>query len=324
MDNETLLELLRCHSTPGDEGEVAALLAREWQDAGWSITRHGAYAVSARRSGAASRRPRLLITAHMDSPGFTVERRERKSLYVLPLGGAGFQGKSAPAILKTAGGKVPIRLHCRADKEGRRAYHFRDPGTPIRHGDRVCFAAEPVISRKGEITSPFLDNRLGCALLCDVARALPSDGLAFEVVVGATAAEEFGGFGATVLARAIEPDLVICLDATYESRELRVLLGKGPVLTLSDASVLIGPAMHDLILEWFLQRGFPLQTEVYNVSGTDARAFPKVGLPAPVLALLIATRGNHSPAEVANLADYSSLREALLRFSVDPPPVVEA
>ncbi len=86
MDNETLLELLRCHSTPGDEGEVAALLAREWQDAGWSITRHGAYAVSARRSGAASRRPRLLITAHMDSPGFTVERRERKSLYVLPLG----------------------------------------------------------------------------------------------------------------------------------------------------------------------------------------------------------------------------------------------
>ncbi len=324
MDNETLLELLRCHSTPGDEGEVAALLAREWQDAGWSITRHGAYAVSARRSGAASRRPRLLITAHMDSPGFTVERRERKSLYVLPLGGAGFQGKSAPAILKTAGGKVPIRLHCRADKEGRRAYHFRDPGTPIRHGDRVCFAAEPVISRKGEITSPFLDNRLGCALLCDVARALPSDGLAFEVVVGATAAEEFGGFGATVLARAIEPDLVICLDATYESPEQRVLLGKGPVLTLSDASVLISPAMRDLVLEWFHRRGLLLQTEVYNVSGTDARAFPKVGLPAPVLALLIATRGNHSPAEVANLADYASLREVLLRFAVDPPPLLEA
>lgn len=107
MDNETLLELLRCHSTPGDEGEVAALLAREWQDAGWSITRHGAYTISARCPGGASRKPRLLITAHMNSPGFTVERRERKSLYVLPLGGAGFQGKSAPAILKTAGGKVP-------------------------------------------------------------------------------------------------------------------------------------------------------------------------------------------------------------------------
>jgi len=153
---------------------------------------------------------------------------------------------------------------------------------------------------------------------------LPADGLAFEVVLGATAAEEFGGFGATVLARAIEPDLVICLDATYESPEQRVLLGKGPVLTLSDASVLISPAMRDLVLEWFHRRGLLLQTEVYNVSGTDARAFPKVGLPAPVLALLIATRGNHSPAEVANLADYASLREVLLRFAVDPPPLLEA
>lgn len=318
MNTDILLELLRCHSTPGDEGEVAAVLAREWEDAGWVVTRHGQYAVSARRPGEASGRPRLLVTAHMDSPGFTVERRERKSLYAVPLGGACFEGKLTPAVLKTAAGKVPVSLLRKAGKEGRPTYRFRDPGVPVRHGDRVCFAAEPTVSEAGEITSPFLDNRLGCALLCEVARALPEE-CAFDVILGATASEEFGGFGAPVLARAVEPDVVICLDATYEAPEQKVLLGRGPVLTLSDNSVLLSPAVRDEMLGWFVGQGLPLQTEVYNFSGTDARAFPKLGLPAPVFALLLASRNNHSPAEVADLADYATLREALLRFATDPP-----
>jgi putative aminopeptidase FrvX len=46
-----------------------------------------------------------------------------------------------------------------------------------------------------------------------------------------------------------------------------------------------------------------LQTEVYNYSGTDARAFPHQGLPAPVYALLLPTRGNHTPTETAHVAD---------------------
>ena len=37
-----------------------------------------------------------------------------------------------------------------------------------------------------------------------------------------------GGYGAPVLAAAVKPDLVICLDCTYEAPEQQVWRGKGP------------------------------------------------------------------------------------------------
>ena len=43
----TLLELLACHSTPGDEDEVRAVLERAWRQAGLRVSRLGDYAVYA-------------------------------------------------------------------------------------------------------------------------------------------------------------------------------------------------------------------------------------------------------------------------------------
>jgi len=100
----------------------------------------------------------------------------------------------------------------------------------------------------------------------------------WRIVLGATAAEEMGGFGAAVLARHVQPDLAIVLDATYEAPAQGVRLGGGPVLTLSDASVLLAPARRDRVAAALAAAGVPLQTEVYNYSGTDARAFPLQGL----------------------------------------------
>jgi len=117
----------------------------------------------------------------------------------------------------------------------------------------------------------------------------------------------------------VQPDLVLCLDATYEAPEQGVRLGEGPVLTLSDASVLLSPATRDRVRAWFEKQGLPLQTEVYNFSGTDSRAFPLHGLPCPVLPLLLATRGNHSPVETADRRDVETLLAALRRFAADPP-----
>jgi endoglucanase len=153
------------------------------------------------------------------------------------------------------------------------------------------------------MNSAFLDNRLGCYVLCALATRADLFGGEFRVVLGATASEEMGGFGARVLAAAVRPDLVVCLDATYEAPEQGVLLGQGPVLTLSDASVLLSCRRRDQVCRFFAGAGVALQTEVYNYSGTDARAFPRQGLPAPVLPLLVATRGNHSPVETAALDD---------------------
>ena len=321
LDTSTLLQLLRCHSTPGDEAEVRAVLEQIWKQAGLHITRLGDYAVTAALPTRSRRKPVLLITAHMDSPGFAVDRLPeadtvKGAASLTRLGGAAVAGQHAAGVLKTRSAKIPVMVRKQRTRNGEFNYTClpvapdRRLPTDLRHGDRVCFACAP--DCKGHrIAAPFLDNRLGCWLLAVLAPQLTTWQSRYQIVLGATGYEEFGGFGAAVLARQVQPDLAIVLDATYEAPEQNVQLGQGPVLTLSDASVLLSPARRDCICDRLSAAGIPLQTEVYNFSGTDARAFPLQGLSCPVLPLLLATTGNHSPCETADLRDAEQLSAAI-------------
>ncbi len=307
MPDNLLFELLKCHATPGDEDEVAHLLRQAWQQAGLTVTAHGRYAISARGPDR-PQRPTLLICAHMDSPGFTVEEIHSEYLKVIPLGGAHFEADEVPAVLKTAGKRIEVRL--RQDTQEERPRYYVHGQVSAGHGDRLCYVAAPQI-RDDTISSPFLDNRLGCFVVARLARLALEATLPCNLVLAATAFEEMGGYGAPVLAKAIQPDAVICIDTTYASNFQKVLLGGGPVLTLSDKTVNLGEIAHRQIRQFFAAHQLPLQTEVYNTSGTDAKAFPMLGLPGPVLALLFATTGNHTQLETASLADLESMVRAI-------------
>lgn len=303
---DDLRALVDCHSTPGDEDEVAHFLRAAWTAAGWTVSLHGRSAVSARPSRHRARQPTLLVCAHMDSPGFSIEHIGAEITSVISLGKPDFAGPAAETVLKTRDERVWLVLQRQEFELGRATYWMPTlPGT--RPGDRLCFHGSLDLAADGGLTGPFLDNRLGCAVLCELARRLASTATGVNVVLGATASEEMCGFGAPVLAQAIQPDMVICLDATYDSPEHGVCLGGGPVLTLSDASVLLGCRERDRVLEFAASAGIPLQTEVYNHSGTDARAFPRAGLPGRVYPLLLPTTGNHSPQEGAQASDIEAL-----------------
>ena len=314
--NDTLFQFLDCHSTPGDEAEVRDLLNVRWRQAGCTVVPHGRYAISASMSDTDSDKPVLLICAHMDSPGFIVEQVHDDSLVLIALGSPRPGNKPFQADLKTAARQQQVVLH-RDDEENGPARYVCEAVPGAAPGDRACYAPTRHIS-DGILHAPFIDNRFGCALLVELADALGTLAeLPVRVTLGATACEEMGGFGAPVLAHAIQPDGVICLDATYECEEQNVLLGRGPVLTLSDASVLLSIRDREAIDAFFANHGLPLQKEVYNISGTDAKAFPFAGLSAPVLSLLAATRGNHTPAEQVALADTSTVLNALTALVKD-------
>jgi endoglucanase len=307
---DDLHALVGCHSTPGDEDEVAHFLRTAWAAAGWTVRAHGRSAISACRPCRRARQPTLLVCAHMDSPGFSVERVGVETTSVISLGKPVFAEPAAEVILKTGDERVWLVLQRQEPGLGQALYRMPSLAA-VRPGDRLCFHGVLEVAADGRLTGPFLDNRLGCAVLCDLARRLATAATGVNVVLGATACEEMGGFGAPVLAQAIRPDLVICLDATYDSAETDVHLGGGPVLTLSDASVLLGCRERDRALEFAAAAGISLQTEVYNYSGTDARAFPHLGLPGRVYPLLLPTTGNHSPQETAARGDVEALLDLL-------------
>lgn len=321
-----LERLLACHATPGDEGEVRDVLETCWRAVGWRVERLGDYAVTARLAAPVSQtgaHPMVLLCAHMDSPGYAVDRlaplpssgSSVVHLGVAELGSPSFEGR-ASAVLKTARGRFRgelIQLDESGDGPDAAFACAADVVATcgLRHGDRVCFAPNGPVRDGERVRAPFLDNRLGCWLLARVAESARAWRSGCEVVLGATASEEMGGFGARVLAEQVKPDAVVVLDTTYESEAQGVRLGGGPVLTLSDASVLVSPAWRDRVAEVLERVGVPFQTEVYNFSGTDARAFPQAGLTAPVLPFLIPTCGNHEPLETADRRDLAVWPDAV-------------
>ena len=322
MDLSSLLELCRLHSTPGDEGDVAGFLLRCWRRHGLVPEVYGRYAVAARIPGASSPPLTVLVCAHMDSPGYVVQsvRQNRRQAVAVALGGAAWDVETQAtqaAIVKTASGCGPCVL--RPSATGRQAVHVT-ADLDVARGDRICFPPQGRV-RGGRVQATFLDNRIGCFLLAQLAGVLRSP--AVDVVLAATASEEFGGFGAAVLAARVQADLVICLDATYADKVQGVRLGGGPVVTLSDASVLVGRQTWSVLERQSQAWGLPLQAEIYNYSGTDARAFPAQGSLASVLPLLVATEGNHSPLETAGVNDLDALAAWLCQLCGDRATVAE-
>ena len=309
-----LFDLLKCHATPGDEDEVAEILLKTWKDAGWATQSLGRYAVTAVREpdGAA-----VLICAHMDSPGFIVQSiNDDGSANAINIGYPHFEEPETAVVVKQADGqKIPATLY--NQPEDTKIYPL-SAESPLMRGDRLCYACNPSV-HDGIIESPFLDNRLGCFALCEIATAVKSPN--FRVMLAATSGEEFTGFGASVLAAHCKPDLIICLDATYEEEEQNVLIGNGPVLTVSDKSVLLSQKTVESLKRHCAAWGVPLQTEIYNFSGTDARAFPSQGITAPALPILIPTTGNHTPLETATLQDIEALNTLLFKLCTDETAV---
>ncbi len=304
MDIETLHAFCSLNATPGDEGAVFEELFRRWRDQGLDTRRLGHYAVVA-TPGERKKADTVLLVAHADSPGFIVSSvRSPTELEVLTLGG--ITPVEAELALTTAAGTCPAHLHAPEKPEEWNARQplrvtLPQPCPSVLPGDRLCWAPDWQAT-DAAVTSPFLDNRIACALVADWYthhRDLLGE---VNVVLAATAMEEVNGFGASVLARQVGADAVIALDVTYENERQGVAMGKGAVITLSDASVLLSPAVRDRLRDC----GMPLQWEVYNYSGTDARAFPTQGLPTPVVPVLLATRGNHSPRETIARADLDS------------------
>jgi endoglucanase len=254
----------------------------------------------------------------MDSPTFIVQSiNDDDTANAVNIGYPHFEDQEVAVIVKQADGqKFAATLYNRPPEE-KNAY-LLSAESPIMRGDRVCYACEPSV-HDGIIESPFLDNRLGCYALCEIASSINTSNL--RIMLAATSGEEFTGFGASVLAAHCKPDLVICLDATYEAEEQNVLIGNGPVLTVTDKSVLLGQKTVVSIKQHCAEWNIPLQTEIYNFSGTDARAFPSQGVTAPILPILVPTTGNHTPLETAALQDIEALNKLLFKLCSDKTAV---
>ncbi len=168
-----------------------------------------------------------------------------------------------------------------------------------------------------------LDDRMGCAAMLEIMDTLKATPLLgdFDVYFCFTVREEIGFSGAASAAVAVAPDLALVLETTAisdlpktEPHRRVADVGKGAVISVADRATIYDRALVDKAIEIASESGVAAQLKRYVSGGNDAGKIHKTLGGVKVLAISVPTRYLHSPACVASLDDYESLRALVLEL----------
>lgn len=339
-----LLETLsNARGVSGNEGAVRAIITahlKRYADE-YRVDALGNILALKRASGrGAPRAPlKIMIAAHMDEVGFLVTHVESEgSLQFEKVGGIDDRILPSKAVLvgdKAVPGVIGLKpRHHSSESERKQAVPADalriDIGATSREdalrvvapGDYVTFATTFRAFGDNCVRGKALDDRVGCALLCELVR----DQYLFDLYAAFTTQEEIGLRGARVAGYAVAPDAALVLEATVcddspKTREQSptTRLGAGPALTLADRGLLAHKGLTRHLAETARRDKIPFQFKQPLVGGTDAGALHRVRAGVPAAVVSVPARYIHSPAAVISLDDFHNalklVRAALPGFT---------
>lgn len=268
---------------------------------------------------------KIMLAAHMDQIGLMATAVE-ESGYVrfAPIGGVSPSTLVNQKVVFKNGviGVVSMEgKDCTAS--GPISKFFIDIGTGSREeteelispGDNCIFYAPAVELANDIISSPYLDNRVSCAVLIEVLRSLKT--LQYDAYFVFTTQEEVGLRGAKAAAFGIMPDLGIAIDVTgtgdiiNPAHIMSVKLGAGPTVKIKDASVICSPMVRRLLEQTAEKHQIPYQPEILEYGGTDTASIQLTGAGIPAGCISIPTRYIHSMSETCSMSDVENAARLL-------------
>lgn len=268
---------------------------------------------------------KIMLAAHMDQIGLMATAVE-ESGYVrfAPIGGVSPSTLVNQKVVFKNGviGVVSMEgKDCTAN--GPISKFFIDIGTGSREeteelispGDNCIFYAPAVELANDIISSPYLDNRVSCAVLIEVLRSLKT--LQYDAYFVFTTQEEVGLRGAKAAAFGIMPDLGIAIDVTgtgdiiNPAHIMSVKLGAGPTVKIKDASVICSPMVRRLLEQTAEKHQIPYQPEILEYGGTDTASIQLTGAGIPAGCISIPTRYIHSMSETCSMSDVENAARLL-------------
>jgi putative aminopeptidase FrvX len=192
-------------------------------------------------------------------------------------------------------------------------------GTPVTYAPNVIELAE------GRIAGTSVDDRAGCAVLLDVARALAKREGGPTVHIVFSTQEEFNLRGALPIAQALKPDIAIQIDLMLAcdtpdmANSGEMALGGGPGMSLYSFhgrgtlnGVLPHPGLVSLFEGAAQDKGLGLQRSAQVGVLTDLSYVQHVGEGVASIDLGFPMRYSHSSLEVCQLSDLNDLSSLLL------------
>jgi len=326
-----LLErLCNASAVAGDEREVRKIVLEQVRPLADEVKVDALGSVYAIRHARRGDKPlRVMLDAHMDEVGLLIVSDEDNGLYrftkiggiddrILP-GKTVLVGKDnlpgvigAKAIHLTEPGETEVKIPLDTLR-----IDIGPGGGKVKPGDRATFA-----TRFKEVGPSFiakaLDNRLGCASLIEILRAVNASPELdhIELLLAWSVQEEIGGRGARVAAYALDPELAIALDSTpahdlpvyddSENSKYNTRLGFGPAIYLADAGTLGDPRIARHLLQTGDALGIPYQIRQPGSGGTDAAAIHKVRAGVPSISISVPGRYLHTAASITRRADWEN------------------
>lgn len=326
--------------TPSPSGSERAIqdLVREWaRNYADEVRtdRHG-NVIAIRNPGVD---PRIMLAGHCDQLGLMVEYIDDHGyLYVQPIGGWDMQILLGQRLtVWTQRGALPGVVsrrppHLLTNDERKKVPEFHDVWVDIgaqdkkeaaelvRIGDTLTVALGITEMRNNLLSSPGLDDKVGCWTVMETLRLLHGQALRCSVYCVSTVQEEIGLRGATTSAYGVHPHVGIAVDVTHatdtpgnDKKQIgEVKLGGGPVLSRGPN---INPIVFDQLQAAATRRGIDCQLRgAPRATGTDANAIQlsRDGVAAGLVGL--PNRYMHSPVEMVNLSDLDAAALLLADF----------
>jgi tetrahedral aminopeptidase len=328
---ESIAKLTECFGPSGHEAAVRdcirALLPKGVE------TRVDAMGSLIARAKGAGKGRRVMLAAHMDEIGIVVTHVDKEGF--LRFGSVG-----GVRVLPLLGGRVRFangtlgvigleKLEDAGRVPGMDRFYIDVGATkpedcPVKVGDVACFE-RPFEERAGRMISKAMDDRIGCAVLLELAKEIA--GSPNDVYYVFTVQEEVGLRGAGAAGFGVEPEIALSVDVTStgdtpECPHMAVKLGAGPAVKIKDGGMLTHVGVKDWLIRTAEAASLPYQREVLTGGTTDATAIQTLRAGVPAGCVSIPTRYIHSPSE---MVDYGDVRGAvdLLKAALTKPISLE-
>ena len=340
-----LMNLMRIPGLSGHEDRVRRRLTQEIRALGLEARtdRLGNLIATSRGDPA---RPSVMLFTHMDQLGLIVRKFEADGrLRVERLGGVPERALASQEVLLCIGegrdlsGVIANKSHHATAPEEKYkvlpyAEIFIDAGfasateahaAGVRIGTPVVYAPKAIELANERIAGTTVDDRAGCAVIVEAARALSAARDRPTVHFVFSVQEEFNLRGAVVAAQTIQPDIAIQLDLMLatDTPDMAargdVTLGGGPAISLYSfhgRGTLNGTLPHPALVNLFETsadaEGIALQRSAQVGVLTDNAYVQLVGQGVASIDVGFPCRYTHSSLEVCQLGDLVALTNLLV------------
>lgn len=334
--DDPIVQLLqKLTSAPGPSGfeePVTKIMVDEMKPYADKITYDGLGSMIAVQGSSG---PRIMLDAHMDELGGLIRRITPDGFLSMQMLGGWFDQALVDQRWWIIGSKgrvlavTGIRdIHIAATEERSRVFPrdslYLDIGAKsaaevhemgVEPGDPVVPDSPfEILNGTQDYLGKAWDDRIGLAVLIEVAHRLEHSPHANQIFYASTVQEEIGMRGAQTASDVIKPDVAIALEVGIvkdvpgvKPEEAQEVLGGGPAVFLWDASELPNRKFVAFVKNTAAANSIPLQYDLITGYGDDSATIQKSNGGVPTVNLVVPTRYTHSHNGIINRGDFEHM-----------------